>query len=302
MLRYRLPVSIAVIVLLCAALAADETVGRAWDLPGLVLLITFGIFAAGASFEVAAMMRSKGALTPPAVMAASGCIGLAAMGVTAMTSYGVPILATSLAVVFLGVLVFHCRRTQTQGAILAGAGGVLACVYLGIIPGFWLLIRQEYTAWVVAGAILVTKSSDIGAYATGRLIGRNKLIPWLSPGKTWEGLMGGLAFSAVLAVLFTLLVDPTQVFGPDVALDASQTPANASGLWPLWFAAVAGLLLGLTGQVGDLTASLLKRDAGIKDSGSAIPGFGGVLDLVDSVVLVAPVAYWLLKLGRALMS
>jgi phosphatidate cytidylyltransferase len=70
--------------------------------------------------------------------------------------------------------------------------------------------------------------------------------------------------------------------------------------YPLWYAALAGLLLGLIGQFGDLVASLFKRDAGIKDSGSSIPGFGGVLDVIDSPIVVAPFAYWLLMLVRQL--
>ena len=109
--------------------------------------------------------------------------------------------------------------------------------------------------------------------ATGHAIGRHKLIPWLSPGKTVEGFFGGLIFSGIVGAAITYFC---------------HTFAWQQGL-------VAGVLLGAVGQVGDLLESLLKRDAGVKDSGH-VPGFGGVLDLLDSPLLAAPVAYWILKL------
>lgn len=294
MLGPRVAVSAVLIPTLLLGLWVDQWLGETQNLPGLVLFVMLAVVGVGASFEVAAMMQSKGALTPTAVLGASGVLGLGAMTVAALTpmpEFGrVSVLGTTVAAVFMGALLFHCRRRQTQGAILAGAGAVFACVYLGVFPGFWMLVRQEHAAWVVAGALLVTKSCDIGAYLTGRLIGRNKLIPWLSPGKTWEGLAGGLVFAAALSAGLVAWGNATGGLSGD--------GQGSTRLAPVWFAAVAGLILGLVGQLGDLTASLLKRDAGIKDSGASVPGFGGVLDLVDSAIVVAPVAYWLLLAAR----
>jgi phosphatidate cytidylyltransferase len=161
---------------------------------------------------------------------------------------------------------------------------VFAFIYLGLMFGFVMALRREHSAWVVLGVLVVTKACDIGAYTTGKLIGKHKLIPWVSPGKTWEGLAGGLAFSAGAAML-----------GLWLAHRAGADP-RFGGLQRMSFpvAAATGVVFGLTGQAGDLLASVLKRDAKLKDSGS-IPGFGGILDLVDSVLLVAPVAFWLLK-------
>ncbi|MFW6032287.1 MAG: phosphatidate cytidylyltransferase, partial [Phycisphaeraceae bacterium] len=173
----------------------------------------------------------------------------------------------------------------TEGSVAVASVSLFALIYLGTLPGFYLAIRHDHSAWVVAALIVITKSCDVGAYFTGRAIGRHKLVPWLSPGKTWEGLGGGVLLSALLAAVLAW-VGNTWFSGPDATVRA----------YPLWFAAVAGLALGLAGQFGDLTASLFKRDAGVKDSGRSIPGFGGLLDVVDSPLVVAPLAYWLLRL------
>jgi phosphatidate cytidylyltransferase len=132
--------------------------------------------------------------------------------------------------------------------------------------------------------ILLTWASDIGAYAFGRTFGRNKLIPSVSPGKTVEGAIGGLAATMLVAWLYTQFV-----LHPATNLDFRWRPAGA-----LLF----GALVSVAAQVGDLAESLLKREAGTKDSSALIPGTGGVLDRLDSLLFVLPVSYvvlgWLL--------
>ena len=132
--------------------------------------------------------------------------------------------------------------------------------------------------------VLLTWASDIGAYAVGRAVGRHKLIPSVSPGKTVEGAVGGLLFSMLIAWLYTRLV-----LHPGTHLDFRGAPAGA-----LFF----GALISLAAQVGDLVESLFKREAGVKDSSHLIPGHGGVLDRLDSLLFVLPVSYvvfgWLL--------
>jgi phosphatidate cytidylyltransferase len=153
-------------------------------------------------------------------------------------------------------------------------------VYLGLMTGFFLALRRWHTAWLIVGIILTTKSMDTGAFFAGRAFGRRKLIPWLSPGKTWEGLIGGLALAslvgAVLAAVSDVLLDPYEHV-------------------PIWLGAVCGVVFGVVGQAGDLTMSLLKRGAGLKDSSKLLPGLGGALDVLDSPLMVAPVAFWLLR-------
>ena len=144
--------------------------------------------------------------------------------------------------------------------------------------GFLLAIRRHHEVWTVLWVLMVTKSCDIGAYFTGRAIGRHKLIPWLSPGKTWEGLLGGIVVASLVGAGGAWLLQQGRI-----------EPAPG-----VWLGALAGLLFANVGQAGDLMASMLKRDAGVKDSGNTLPGMGGLIDVLDSPLLVFPAAYWLL--------
>lgn len=126
--------------------------------------------------------------------------------------------------------------------------------------------------------IIVTKFSDMGAYLVGSVIGRHKLIPHISPQKTWEGFLGGLAFSVMGSfALFSLM------------------PQHLPGMtWT--HATVLGLLLGFAAVIGDLAESILKRSMGVKDSGRMLPGIGGALDLIDSLLFTAPLLFFYLQL------
>jgi phosphatidate cytidylyltransferase len=133
---------------------------------------------------------------------------------------------------------------------------------------------QFYVLYLIA----ITKFSDMGAYLTGSLIGRHPLIPHISPKKTWEGFFGALAFSLLASWgMFKLM------------------PVHLSALnWT--HATVLGLLLGFAAVIGDLAESIVKRSTGVKDSGSLLPGIGGALDLVDSLLFTAPLLFFYLRL------
>lgn len=125
--------------------------------------------------------------------------------------------------------------------------------------------------------VVITKFSDTGAYLVGSMIGRHKMIPRISPGKTWEGFAGALAVSVLASWLFVYY------FGE-----------RMRGM--TWrHALILGLLLGLAAVVGDLIESIFKREAGIKDSGRFFPGIGGILDLLDSLLFNAPIMYLYLR-------
>ncbi len=125
--------------------------------------------------------------------------------------------------------------------------------------------------------LAVTKFSDVGAYVVGSLIGKHKMIPRISPGKTWEGFVGAILTSLIISVCMT------KFMGEKVqAIDFKDS-------------LILGLLLPLVSVVGDLAESVVKRDASIKDSGHSIPGIGGALDLIDSILFTAPVLYFYLQ-------
>jgi len=186
----------------------------------------------------------------------------------------------ALGVGVLLVLLGEMWRYRRPGGNTANlAAGVFALIYVGLLLSFAVQLRFFWGIAAMASWIIVVKMGDIGAYTVGRLIGRHKMAPLISPGKTIEGAGGALLFSCFAAwATFRWLV-------PLVASESIEP-----GPWWGWL--VFGLLVGAAGMVGDLAESLLKRDAGVKDSSTWLPGFGGVLDILDSLLLSAPVAWF----------
>ena len=125
--------------------------------------------------------------------------------------------------------------------------------------------------------ILITKFSDTGAYSVGSLIGKHKMIPRISPGKTWEGFAGAILFSTLASLLFVYF------------LGSRMAGMN----WR--HAIILGIVLSVSAVVGDLIESIFKREAGVKDSGNLFPGIGGILDLLDSLLFNAPIMYLYLR-------
>jgi phosphatidate cytidylyltransferase len=202
------------------------------------------------------------------------------------------VLAAFVAVVIAAFLVEmalyqqpEAEATATGEVVARIAFTVLLAAYLGLLPCFLVQLRWPTTARAVdadvqgavglALAIFIPKCCDIGAYFTGRFLGSHKMTPVLSPKKTWEGLAGGLATAVLCAVGINAL-------GPVL-------PGGLLG------ACAFGLTLGLAGVLGDLAESLIKRDCRQKDASQIMPGFGGVLDVVDAILFAAPVAYWWLR-------
>ena len=178
----------------------------------------------------------------------------------------------ALAGVVLLAFVAEMRRFERPGGVTVNvAAAIFSMTYLGLLLSFMVQLRMAWGISGLASMVIVVKMSDTGAYTVGRLIGRNKMAPGLSPGKTIEGAAGALVFACVGSWLtFTWIVEP-------------HTP------WQGWL--TFGFLVGVMGMAGDLAESLLKRDAMQKDSSDWMPGFGGVLDIFDSMLLAAPVAF-----------
>jgi phosphatidate cytidylyltransferase len=185
----------------------------------------------------------------------------------------------------LGACLIALGRKTTERAIASMGTTVLLIVYLGLLGSFVVRLRCLWPGPAGAAAvvyfILTVKSGDIGAYFVGKLLGRHKLAPWVSPGKTIEGFVG--AMGAALAVAWGLLALWARlgdVLGPQ--------PVTAPQ------AIVFAVVMAVCGHLGDLVESLVKRDVGAKDSGHLVPSFGGFLDIVDSPLFAAPVAWWML--------
>lgn len=182
-----------------------------------------------------------------------------------------------LLIVVASLLVFvlqFTRRESVHDHLISTALTVFALFYIAWFFSFFVKLRfLENGANLVAFVILVTKSADIGAYLFGSRFGKTELIPRISPKKTKEGTIGGILFSLLIAVV----------------LGRFLTGFSLAHLL------VLGVLLAIIGQVGDLAESLIKRDCKVKDSGTYLPGIGGALDLIDSLLFTAPVFYFYVK-------
>jgi len=166
------------------------------------------------------------------------------------------------AIVFVPVF-----RARLEGAVFRGGLALIGFVFLGVMFGqIGFLTNLPHAYGLVCYVIFATELNDVAAFVFGRIFGRHLLCPGISPRKTWEGAIGAVAISLALPWLFRFSL-PT--FGPSQLL-------------------AVGLIIGIGGQLGDLTVSLIKRELGTKDMGSAIAGHGGILDRIDSLIYVAP--------------
>ncbi|MFG0257287.1 MAG: phosphatidate cytidylyltransferase [Phycisphaerales bacterium JB043] len=250
---------------------------------GFVLFVLLGLLSAVGALELSRMLQNIDIPSSPWVLILAALIGLTstiAPRLDPTLAQAWIVFPTSASFVLLLQAFDLIRRQHTEHSASALASSQLAMVYLGVLPAFYFLMCYEHDAYTVLIIVLITKSCDIGAYFIGTAVGRHKLIPWLSPAKSWEGLFGGMLTSGLVGALATM------VLGGTLAV-------------PVWYGGLIGLILGAVGQGGDLLESLLKRSTGVKDSG-VVPGFGGVLDMIDSPIIVAPVAYWLLYVAPSL--
>ncbi len=182
-----------------------------------------------------------------------------------------PLLLTSSLVL---PLIWLLTLLQKEGAFASWVWTVAGILYVGWLLGYLVALRDldDGRNWVFF-ALFITFASDTAAFFTGRALGRHKLAPHISPGKTWEGATGGILGAVIVSLFFIL-----------------PTPLSLPLTW--WQAALLGLLVSIFGQLGDLAESLFKRNMGVKDSGSLIPGHGGFLDRMDSIVFAGIVVYY----------
>lgn len=241
--------------------------------PGLVVAALIGLAAVIGLWEFLAMGEKKGLPMQKALSTILLLILLISFLLPTL-----PVAASIFAVLMLIPMAYVFSSSDLSAALSASAVCVLGILYIGLLSGALIGLRLDFDPHgsdLLFFLLLVVWAGDALAYYTGRTFGKTKLLPRVSPKKTVEGLLGGIAGSLIAAAIihFTFF-----------------------GEFPLIHALVCAALLSLSGVVGDLAESTWKRSAEIKDSGALIPGHGGVLDRIDSILFTAPVlyAYWYL--------
>jgi phosphatidate cytidylyltransferase len=173
------------------------------------------------------------------------------------------------AFVLFALLLYQYTFNNISGVLANCGASYFSILYLGLLSSFCVEIRLEFGLWHLLMFIFVVKFADIGAYTIGSMFGRHKFSPKVSPGKSWEGMGGAVAFAIIIAIGFAVTCD----------------------IMSWWCAIIYGVCLACIGQMGDLVESMIKRDAEKKDSANKVPGFGGILDIIDSPLVAAPFGY-----------
>jgi phosphatidate cytidylyltransferase len=272
---------------LFAVIAAPASIAIVY-LGDWALAILLSVLAALAAWELFRIARETGAY--PLDVAG---IGLAALIPIAVHAQRLGVYTLSLTAIVAMVLVLFASTIWLRGpqgkplsSVAITAFGVM---YASLFSYIYTLRYHNYAVGAGAGTALVvlpvilTWSTDIGAYMFGRTFGRKKLIPSVSPGKTVEGAVGGLGVTIVICLLYVRFI----------LMPYAQLGLTIQG------AVLFAIVISVAAQTGDLAESLLKREAGIKDSSNIIPGHGGILDRFDSLLFVMPIAF--LMLGRLLL-
>jgi phosphatidate cytidylyltransferase len=254
-------------------------------LPPTGLYIFMNVVIARAVWEFYVICENRGLLTYK-VWGVIGTIALISGSWFVYRERNVVQLSYDFDVLILLVFVLGVFVRQLPQKLNPQGIATMAVTFFGVIYVAWLgnfITRINFATphgrfWVMY-LVVVTKFTDIGAYLIGSSLGRHKMIPRISPKKTWEGTVGGLLFALAgsLGCFYWL---------PYIAADGMVA----------WQAVGVGLLLGAGAVIGDLAESLIKREAGVKDSSHILPGHGGALDLVDSLLFTAPLLYVYVRL------
>ena len=269
--RIRLVAAPLVLAVLGAVLWWSDQAGTARG--GDVLILLFGI---GAGWEMARMLVQGGHPASP-VFAAIACGALCSVGFMAPDDAGArgDLRGWLVAGAFVFLTLRHLLDTRRE-VIAQIATSMLPVLYVGLLLSFAREVMFEplpvrRLAWVV----LVAKASDMGGWVIGKWIGRHKMVPSVSPGKSWEGTAGGVAASVAVAV-----------WGP------ALLGLEAESAWSVAHRAGFGVAIAAASIVAGVTQSGWKRRAGVKDSSTLIPEMGGLLDMADSLLLAGPCAVW----------
>jgi phosphatidate cytidylyltransferase len=213
-----------------------------------------------------------------------------------------PLLSTAVLLYTLGFaaalapfifLVVGMRSIELSRAFPAAAASVFAFTYVALPLGFLVQIREQWAgAFLLLYLLLLVWAGDIFAYFVGRTLGRHLMSPRISPKKTWEGALASLIASLVVGMLLYNYALPISTALLNAHLIEKRDGFFALQKPPLWPTLLLSAAINIAAQFGDLVESLIKRGAGVKDSGSLLPGHGGMLDRIDALLFAAPVLWY----------
>jgi phosphatidate cytidylyltransferase len=276
---------------LFAVVAIPVVIAAVW-FGGDALALLLAVASALAAWELTRLARAAG-YTPfsGAAIAMAGLLPIAVRGYV-IGAFAPPLLALGFMVLLALVAAMLFRRAPDQHPLGAAAITFFAVLYTGGTLSFAYGLRYHmYTITAAAGTALlifplvITWATDTAAFFAGRAFGRRKLMATVSPAKTFEGAIGGLIVAMLVAWGYMLWV---------------LVPAASLAMRPV-VAVLVGAAISIAAQIGDLAESLLKREAGMKDSSQLIPGHGGVLDRLDSLFFAIPAAFFIFTLPSVLI-
>lgn len=281
--------------------------GPEWLMP-----LVFGLLSYLCVGEFAAIARGHGLAPPQRLLTVYVLLlFLLPFPLAALSPFTLPsdvawylsILLTVLApFVFLGATSFG---GELKKSLPDAAAALFGFIYIGIsLLSVWLLWWRDWGSILVLHLLLIVWSGDIAAYYVGSLWGRRKLAPRLSPNKTWEGAVASLAVATALGAVVLANLWPIQEW---LAQHKLASLAGIAGwgspppVFPMWFAVIGSAIINLAAQLGDLIESAMKRGANLKDSGTLLPGHGGILDRIDALLFAGPVAMLVFAVGSILV-
>src|ERR1700678_1712530 len=246
--------------------------------------------AALAGWEYMDLSRRCGA-NPPRVATMTALLALFAV------NFEWPDLTPALfGILGLGLLVYCTFFKPVEETIADASASIFCLLYTGLtLIALPTLHEQANGPSLVLFLLFVVWAGDTAAYYAGRAWGRHKMAPKLSPGKTWEGAIASVAGSVAIAAALVSLASVMQEPANSAVLSwLERTFPSAVLSYPdeIWYWLVLAAIINVAGQIGDLAESALKRSAGVKDSGSLLPGHGGVLDRIDALLLAGPVLWY----------
>lgn len=237
------------------------------------LVVFVSIVVVIAMLEVDVVLRTVGLRPPSAILLVGGVVMM-----VAAFAYGPAGQLASLALTVLGVVLWSLADPADAAPLRSASGALMIGLWVPFLASFLsLLLRRDGGDWYVVMTVVLTSVGDIAAYGFGSQLGRHKLAPAVSPGKSWEGFAGSVITTMIVAAGAAPLIIDELSIGRAAAL---------------------GVLVVVVGTVGDLAESAVKRSLGIKDFGRLLPGHGGMMDRIDAMLFTLPVAHLVLLAGR----